>query len=123
MRFVEGRHVICHRNGSKWPRLHISLILSISDISSRESKSLLNFSIIDEDLGFEIDDFEAVEEQISIKHEDIPKKNIHGKISQQSLIANLTILWLFLQLRSITNLDIWKKLQWKNFRWSFRKII
>ena len=49
--------------------------MSNSDISSRESISRLNISLIDEDLAFEIDDFEAVEEQTSRTHEDIPRKN------------------------------------------------
>ena len=65
--------------------------MSNSDISSRESISRLNISLIDEDLAFEIDDFEAVEEQKSITHEDIPRKNL----TAQNLGAKPTILWLF----------------------------
>ena len=39
----------------------------------------MNFSIIDEDLAFEIDDFETVEEQKSMTHENIPRKHLTGQ--------------------------------------------
>ena len=63
--------------------------MSNSDISSRESISRLNISLIDEDLAFEIDDFEAVEEQTSRTHEDIPRKN-PGKIGNMTNVKLVT---------------------------------
>ena len=84
----------------KFSRLYRNTTISNSDISSRESISRLNFSLIDEDLAFEIDDFEDVKEkQMSCEHiqlQNLKRQNLtaksHSKIGGANGYSERTIM-------------------------------
>ena len=77
----------------KFSRLYRNTTISNSDISSRESISRLNFSFIDEDLAFEIDDFEDVKEKtISREHiqlQNLKRQNLTNGYSERTMMEEI----------------------------------